>query len=576
MKDKKRKLATLAKAPTGIMGLDEITEGGLPKGRPTLVAGNAGCGKTLFAMEFLVKGITNYDEPGVFITFEETKDDLVQNVASLGYDLPKLIADKKLRIDHVQVERSEIEETGEYDLEGLFIRLNHAIDSIGAKRVVLDTVESLFSGFDNTVILRAELRRLFQWLKDKGVTAIITGERGGASLTRQGLEEYVSDCVILLDNRVEDQVATRRLRIVKYRGSTHGVNEYPFLIDEDGITVIPITAMKLNHTVSSKRVSSGVKQLDDMLGGGFYEGSSILLSGTAGTGKTSIAACLADAACKRGEKCLYIAFEESPRQIVRNAGSIGIDLDAHVKKGTLLLEASRATSLGLEMHLATIFKAVRKSKPSVVIVDPITNLITTGNTSEVRAMLGRMMDMFKASNITAMFTSLTQGGDELEQTEYGVSSFVDTWILLRDVEVNGERNRLIYVLKSRGTAHSNQVREFIISDKGIKLVDVYLSPEGMLTGSARIAEEARSKAHKVLQREEVARKQRQAERRRLDIQAKITSLAAELEQEEEEMSRLKAIEKTRDNTAVLDKAALRMARGGPRPQAKNGKKYEPK
>lgn len=562
MKPNKHKLATLSKIPTGIAGLDEITGGGLPAGRPTLVAGNAGCGKTLFAMEFLVKGITEYSEPGVFLTFEETSQDLIQNVASLGYDLPKLISTKKLRIDHVQVDRSQIEVTGEYDLEGLFIRLNYAIDSIGAKRVVLDTVEALFSGLDNPAILRAELRRLFGWLKDKGVTAIITGERGEASLTRQGLEEYVSDCVILLDNRVEDQIATRRLRIVKYRGSTHGTNEYPFLIDEDGITVVPITSMKLNHNVSSKRVSSGVKKLDNMLGGGFYEGSSILLSGTSGTGKTSIAAYLSDAACKRGERSLYIAFEESPRQIIRNALSIGIDLETHVKKGLLQFEASRSTSQGLEMHLATIYKIVRQFKPSIVVVDPITNLIATGNPNEVRAMLGRMMDMFKANNITGLFTSLRQGGDFLEQTEYGISSFVDTWMLLRDYEVNGERNRLIYVLKSRGTAHSNQVREFIISDKGINLVDVYLGPDGILTGSARVVEEARATAAEVMKHDEIARRQRLAERRRLELQVQITSLSTELELANEEIDRVKDTQEKKDSARAVDDAALKEARSG--------------
>lgn len=560
MNDKIRKLSKLSKVPTGIAGLDEITGGGLPAGRPTLVAGNAGCGKTLLAMEFLVKGITEYSEPGVFVAFEETAKDLTENVASLGYDLPKLISSKKLRIDHVQVERSEIEETGEYDLEGLFIRLNYAIDVIGAKRVALDTIESLFSGLDNTAVLRAELRRLFQWLKQKGVTTIITGERGEASLTRQGLEEYVSDCVILLDNRVEDQIATRRLRIVKYRGSTHGTNEYPFLIDNDGLAVVPITSMTLDHPVSSKRVSSGVKELDEMLGGGFYEGSSILLSGTSGTGKTNISAYLADDTCRRGRKCLYIAYEESPQQLIRNARSIGIDLDSHVKKGLLQFEATRSTSQGLEMHLATIYKAVRKFKPDVVVVDPITNLVATGTPNDVRAMLGRMMDMFKARNITALFTSLTQGGDFLEQTDYGVASFVDTWMLLRDFEVNGERNRLMYVLKSRGTAHSNQVREFIISDDGIKLVDVYLGPDGILTGSARVVEEARAKASEVIAREDTARHQRQANYRRLEIQAKIAKLTAEMEAEEAEVNMYKAIEKELQSTIRFDEAALKSAR----------------
>lgn len=487
-------LASLHKTPTGIPGLDEITGGGLPTGRPTLIAGNAGCGKTLLAVEFLIKGITEYSEPGVFVTFEETADDLTQNVTSLGYDLPKFIKEKSLRIDHIQVNRDEIEETGEYDLEGLFIRLNTAIDAIGAKRVVLDTIESLFSGFDNMAILRAELRRLFTWLKTKGVTVIITGERGDSTLTRQGLEEYVSDCVILLDHRVSNQISTRRIRVVKYRGSSHGTNEYPFLIDEDGITVMPVTSLRLDHSVSSKRVSSGIKALDEMLGGGFYKGSNILLTGTAGTGKSSVSASLVAAACKRKEKCLYIAFEESPHQIIRNMRSIGLNLETPHKSGLLRFEASRSTSAGLETHLANMYKIVNEFNPDIVVVDPITNLITMGSANEVRAMLGRMMDMLKTKDITAMFTSLTQGGEDLERTEYGVSSFVDTWLLLRDFESRGERNRLLNVLKSRGTAHSNKVREFLIGNKGIELVDVYIGPDGVLTGSARIAHEAGAKS----------------------------------------------------------------------------------
>jgi circadian clock protein KaiC len=485
-------LRALNKAPTGISGLDEITEGGLPQGRPTLIAGNAGCGKTLMAMEFLIKGITENNEPGVFVSFEEPVKDLIQNVASLGYNLNTFIKQKKLRIDHVQVERSEIEETGEYDLEGLFIRLGYAIDSIGAKRIVLDTLESLFSGFDNGAILRAELRRLFQWLKDKGMTAVITGERGNSSLTRQGLEEYVSDCVILLDHRIEDQISTRRLRIVKYRGSTHGTNEYPFLIDEDGITVMPVTSLNLNHPVLSKRISSGIPELDTMLGGGFYKSSSILLSGTAGTGKTNVAGNLVNDTCESGDKCLYIAFEESPQQVIRNLHSIGIDLNKHVQKDLLQFRAVRSSSQGLEMHLATLYKIIKEYKPAVVVMDPITTLASSGTQKDVQIMLSRMMDMLKAEKITCLLTSLTQGSDYLEQTENSVSSFADTWLLLRDYEVNGERNRLIYVLKSRGTNHSNQVREFVISNEGIKLVEVYLGEEGMLTGTARLNAEARA------------------------------------------------------------------------------------
>ncbi len=552
---------TLSKSPTGIEGLDEITSGGLPTGRPTLIAGNAGCGKTLLAVEFLVQGIMKYDDPGVFVTFEESPEDLMMNVASLGYDLKDLIDKKKLRIDYVRVERSEIEEAGEYDLEGLFIRLNYAIDAVGAKRVVLDTIESLFSGFDNGAVLRAELRRLFQWLKDKGVTAIITGERGEASLTRQGLEEYVSDCVILLDHRIEAQISTRRLRVVKYRGSTHGTNEYPFLIDEDGISVMPVTSLKLEHTVSSKRVSSGILPLDDMLGGGFYEGSNILLTGTAGTGKSNISAHFVNAACDVGQRALYIAFEESPAQIIRNTHSIGLNLKRHVDDGMLKIEATRSSSNGLEMHLAKFYKLIRQFKPSVVVVDPITNLITTGNANEVSAMLGRMMDMFKAENITAIFTSLTQGGSYLEQTEFGVSSFVDTWLLLRDYEVNGERNRLIHILKSRGTMHSNQVREFIISDNGIELVEVYQGPDGILTGTARISAIARDRAADLAGLNETARLQRQLEHNRVSIESQIRNLTDELHMQMSELDSLTDIEKARTDMVLTDKAAATSSRG---------------
>lgn len=561
IKKPKQTIAELKKSPTGIEGLDEITEGGLPTGRPTLVAGNAGCGKTLLAIEFLVQGIVKYGEPGVFVSFEETPEDLKQNVSSLGYDLDTLIRQKKLKIDYVKVERNEIEETGEYDLEGLFIRLGYAIDSIGAKRIVLDTIESLFSGFENDAILRAELRRLFQWLKEKGVTAIITGERGESSLTKQGLEEYVSDCVILLDHRIEAQISTRRLRVVKYRGSTHGTNEYPFLIDEDGISVMPVTALKLDHAVSSKRVSSGIVQLDEMLGGGFYEGSNILMTGTAGTGKSNISAFFVNAACELGNKALYIAFEESPQQIIRNTHSIGLDLERHVQKGLLRIEATRSSSNGLEMHLAKFYKLIRQFKPKVVVVDPITNLITTGNANEVSAMLGRMMDMFKSENITAIFTSLTQGGNYLEQTEFGVSSFVDTWILLRDYEVNGERNRLVHILKSRGTYHSNQVREFVISESGIELVEVYQGPDGILTGTARVSALARDRADALDESTRTERLHRQLEHKRIGIEAQIKILTAELEMQAMEIKSLRASEKSKAEMEVSSQAAITTARG---------------
>jgi circadian clock protein KaiC len=461
---------SLPKAATGIQGLDEITGGGLPRGRPTLVCGGPGCGKTLLATEFLVRGATEFGEPGVFISFEETADELAQNVRSLGFDLEALIAEKKLAIDHVRVERAEIEETGEFDLEALFLRLAFAIDSVGGKRIVLDTIESLFSGFTNEALLRAELRRLFRWLKDKGVTAVITGERGERSYTRQGLEEYVSDCVILLDHRVSEQVSTRRLRIVKYRGTTHGTNEYPFLIDEEGFSVLPLSGLKLDHSVTNERVSTGVPGLDAMLDGkGYYRGSSILVSGTAGTGKTSFAAHFAQETARRGERCLYLAFEESPAQLIRNMQSIGVDLAPYVKKRTLQLESSRPTLHGLEMHLVQIHKTVARFDPAAVVIDPISNFIDTSTAIEAQAMLLRLIDFLKSKQITALFTHLTTGGRETEATDVGVSSLIDTWLLVRGIETGAQRTRVLYVLKSRGMPHSNQIREFNVTSRGIQL-----------------------------------------------------------------------------------------------------------
>ena len=461
---------SLPKAPTGIDGLDEVTLGGLPRGRPTLVCGSAGCGKTLLAMEFLVRGAIQFGEPGVFLAFEENAEELTQNVRSLGFDLDDLIARKLLEVDYVHVERSEIEETGEFDLEGLFVRLGYAIDSIGAKRVVLDTIETLFGGLSDSAILRSEIRRLFRFLKDKGVTAIVTGERGSGTLTRNGLEEYVSDCVILLDHRVNEQVSTRRLRIVKYRGSSHGTNEFPFLIDEDGISVMPITSAGLDHPATNERVSTGIAALDEMLGGrGFIRGSSVLVSGTAGTGKTSLAASFADAACDRGERCLFFSFEESPDQLLRNMRSIGLDLGRWVERGLLWIHASRPTRFGLEMHLATTHKLVKELRPDVVVLDPISNFLTSGTSIDAASMLVRMIDTLKARQITTLFTNLTGGGGELEQTDVGISSIIDTWLLLRDSELDGDRVGSIYVLKSRGMHYSRRIRRFYLTNHGIEL-----------------------------------------------------------------------------------------------------------
>ena len=529
----------LPKCPTGIQGLDEITGGGFPRGRPTLVCGGAGCGKTLLAMEFLVRGATQFGEPGVFMSFEETDAELRSNVASLGLDLRGLVRRKKLVLDHVHVERGEIQETGEYDLEGLFVRLNHAIDSIGAKRVVLDTLEALFAGLPNEAILRAELRRLFRWLKDKGVTAVITAERGREQLTRHGLEEYVSDCVILLDHRLSDQIATRHLRVVKYRGALHGTNEFPFLIGETGISVLPITSLGLNHEISSARIGTGIPRLDAMLGGqGFFRGSSILLTGTPGTGKTIVAANFAAAAGRRGERTLFFSFEESPNQITRNMLSIGLQLEPLVKRDLLRFHAARPSLYGLEMHLATMFKEIAAFKPHVVIVDPITSLMDAGTDAESNGMVTRLIDYLKGGQVTSLFTSLTQGGHALQQSEMAMSSLMDSWLLLQDVEGNGERNRVLYVLKARGMAHSNQVREFLISDSGIDLMDAYIGPHGVLTGSARAAQEAIERADLVVGQQEAARRKRELERKRAAIELQISGLRTEYETEDAELRRI--------------------------------------
>ena len=556
--------STLPKSPTGIQGLDEITGGGLPTGRPTLVCGSAGCGKTMLAMEFLVRGATQFDEPGVFMMFEENAAELTANVRSLGFDLDRLAADKKIVLDHVHIERSEIEETGEYDLEGLFIRLGYAIDSIGAKRVVLDTVEALFAGLPNHAILRAELRRLFRWLKDRGMTAIITGEHGeGNLMTRYGLEEYVADCVITLDQRVAEQISTRRLRVVKYRGTAHGTNEYPFLIGERGLSVLPITSLQLDHEAFEQRLSTGIAQLDDMLGGkGVFRGSSVLVSGSPGTGKSSIGATFVDAACRRGERALLFAYEESPAQIVRNMRSIGIDLEPWIKKGLLQIHSSRPTLHGLEQHLVLMHDTVRAFLPAVVAVDPISNLTLDRNEIEVKPTLMRLIDFLKQQQITTLFTSLTAGGATPEDSQVGVSSLMDTWLLLRNVEFNGERNRTIYVLKSRGMAHSNQVREFVLSDAGIDLVDVYLGPDCVLTGTARVAQETHELAAAELRRQDHERKLRQLAAKQKAIEAQIAALQAEAESEAAEVNFTIAQETLQERLMQQNTDAMAQLRDG--------------
>lgn len=557
----------LEKAPTGIAGLDEITLGGLPKGRTTLVTGGAGSGKTLLGLEFLVQGQRQFGEPGVLIAFEETAEDLTENVRSLGVDLDQLIARGRIAVDHVHLERSEIQETGEYDLEGLFVRLAHAIDSVGAKRVVIDTLEVLFAGLSDLGILRSELRRLFRWLKARGVTAIVTAERGPVGdrglITRHGLEEFVSDCVILLDHRVADQTTTRRLRIVKYRGSTHGSNEYPFLIDGSGISVLPITSLGLSHGVSTARISSGTPDLDAMLGhGGFYRGSSILVSGTAGSGKSTIAAALVEATCRRGERAIYFAFEESPRQIERNMKSVGIDLERWVRSGRLRFHAARPTALGFEAHLIELHRAVQEFRPSVVVLDPITNFTNAGTGLEVQGLLTRLIDHLKAEGVTALFTALTQRSTDAERSEVEVSSLMDTWILLRNLESDGERNRGLYVLKSRGMAHSNQIREFKLSDHGISLSPVYVGSAGVLTGTARSNQEASERAEGRRRIEARHRLQRQLARKRGRLDAEIAALKLAFEAETEELSAELAESDLLERTLESDATARAKLRSG--------------
>ena len=559
-------LGTLPKTPTGIQGLDEITLGGLPQGRPTLICGGPGCGKTMLALEFLARGATQFGEHGVCMMFEENAAELAANVRSLGFDLEKLVAQKKMVLDYVHIERSEFEETGEYNLDGLFIRLGHAIDSIGAKRVVLDTIEALFAGLPNHSILRAELRRLFRWLKDRGVTAVVTGERGENFVTRYGLEEYVADCVIILDHRVEGQISTRRLRVLKYRGTTHGMNEYPFLINAHGISVLPITSLRLDHHAPTQRISTGVPRLDEMLGGkGVFRGSSVLVSGAPGTGKSSIAAKFVEAACQRGERALLFAYEESAAQIVRNMGSIGINLDRYVKKGLLQIHSSRPTLQGLEQHLVMMHDAVCAFHPAVVAVDPISNLTFENREVEVKPTLMRLIDFLKKEQITTVFTSLTGGAEAAlspEDSQMGVSSLMDVWLLLRNSELNGERNRTLYVLKARGMDHSNQVREFLLTDKGIDLVDVYLGASGVLTGSARIAQEAQEATANILRGQTHERKLRQLAGKRKALEAQIALLQAEADAEEAEVNYTITQELLHDKDAQQNTRALAALRGG--------------
>ena len=553
-------LPTLAKCPTGIRGLDEITNGGIPRGRPTLVCGSSGSGKTLLGMEFLVRGIEEHSEPGVFMCFEERERDLAENVASLGFDLTSLIADKKLMIDQVTIDHDEILESGEYNLDGLFIRLGASIDAVGAKRVVLDTIEVLFAALTNLHILRSELHRLFLWLKEKGVTAIVTGERGDGTLTRHGLEEYVSDCVILLDQKVEDEVATRRLRIVKYRGSAHGTNEYPFLIDEHGFTVLPITNVNMQYAVSQEIVSTGIPTLDAMfVGGGYFRGGTLLVSGTSGTGKSSIAASFIDAACRRGERCLYFAFEEAPDQIVRNMRSIGIDLGQWIDKGLLHIVSTRPASFGLEVHLSAMVNKLDELKPRIVVVDPVSSFEAAGTSHSARAMLMRLVDLLKTRKITAMFTSLTSSGHSAEQSEVGLSSLIDTWVVVHNLEQAGERSRTLSLIKSRGMNHSNQARELLMTDGGIELVDIFVGPDGaIMTGSGRAAQETVDRAGAAALEQDIARKKDAMARKRKVTEARIAEMQAELAAEAEDLDL--ATTQLTSTTAAMSASRAKAAR----------------
>jgi len=549
--------ADLPKAPTGIAGLDDVTGGGLPRGRPTLVCGPAGCGKTLLAIEFLVRGITQFDEPGVFVAFEESAADLTANMASLGFDLALLQADGLLVIDQVNVAGARLDETGDWDLDGLFLRLGAAVDAVGAKRVVIDTIENLFGAFSDTGVLRSELRRLFGWLKDRELTAVITGERGNGSLTRHGIEEYVSDCVIVLDHRVTEQTSTRRLRVLKYRGSMHGTNEYPFLIGESGVSVQPIASLGLRPNVSAERVSTGVGRLDAMLGdGGFYRGSAVLVSGTPGTGKSTLAAQFCDATCRRGERALYFGFEEAESEIVRNMASVGIHLRQWVDAGLLQFRCFRPTLLGLEAHLYAMQKVVGDFDPAAVVMDPVSDLLRTGTEAEVAAMLTRQIDFLKARGVTTLLTSLNTDA-HLAQTDLQIASLVDTWLLVKTTEGNGEHNRLLYVLKSRGTPHSNQIREFLLTKDGIELADVYVGTQGVLTGSARQAQEAKERSDGTARMDDLEQRRVNLEQRRATVEAQTAALWREFENEAEVVEQLLS----HGSTGVVDRAGQRAEQG---------------
>jgi circadian clock protein KaiC len=548
--------AALKKVASGISGLDEMTDGGLPRGRPTLVCGTAGCGKTMLGLQFLVRGAMDHGEPGVLVTFEETPADLTANVAGVGWDLADLQRRKQLVIEYIKVEPNQIQETGAYDLEGLFIRLGAAIDAIGAKRVVIDTLEVLFAALADQTTLRSELRRLFGWLKDRGVTAVITAESGDGTLTRHGLEEYVSDCVIFLDHRVTRQVSTRRLRIVKYRGSSHGTDETPFMIDTHGFRVMPAASMRLAHDAPEQRVSTGVARLDLMLGGaGYFRGGSILITGTPGSGKTSLAAAFLAAGCARGERAILFSFEESPQQLTRNLRSVSIALEHHIQEGCLRVLATRPTAYGLEGHLASMLHAVEEHDPRLVVVDPISAF--NGANDDLTAMLTRLIDSLKERQVTAVCTSLTTSDDDVLMPVAGV---VDAWLSLAMVETNGERNRSLQVVKARGTRHSNQVRELLISDTGIDLLDVYTGTGAVVMGTGRQIREAVDVEDVIEHQERAEARQRRLDRQRSAVEAKIAVLQADFDVETESFERATHAEARSDSRRSTEVEALKLAR----------------
>jgi len=547
----------LEKAPTGIRGLDQITGGGLPRGRVSLVAGSAGAGKTLLGLEFLVAGARQYGEPGVLVSFEESEAKVTRNVRSLGFDLDKLRQDGLLVMLSFRVEPADFVATGEFDLEPLFAILDDAIKRVGAKRVVLDTIEVLFGAFGDDSIVRSELSRLARWLDDRDVTVIVTGERGDKSLTRNGIEEYVTDCVIVLDHRVTEEISTRRLRVVKYRGSVHGTNEYPFLISSRGFVVLPITSIALNYGASEERISTGIPRLDHMLGGGLFRGSTLLVSGTAGTGKTSLGAHMVNSACARGERALLVLFEESPAQFLRNMRSLGLDLQQWTDAGLLRIWAARPSAIGMETHLAILAELIEDETPAVAVLDGIASIGNGILDTEAASLVARKIDLLKSREITTLVTALGPGDDSSRET---LSSLVDTWLLLRNVEANGERNRLLFVLKSRGTAHSNQVREFVLTSHGVELVDVYVGAAGVLAGSARVAQQATERDEEVRQAEDLSRRQRELRRTIIEREAHLLAVQDQLDAERAEVDRIDLRERHQAADTEADRSAMRMRR----------------